>query len=478
MADADVAPTAIEIAARVGGGQSSAVDEVTAALGRIERANAQLDAFVHLPADEALAAAAEVDRRVAAGDDLPLAGVPIGVKELDHVAGWPKTHGSPVFDGVVANRSDTHIDRLRAAGAVLVGATSASEFGITAYTHHPVRGLTARNPWNLDHSPGGSSGGSAGAVAAGLVPLATGGDGGGSIRLPAALCGLVGPKMAVGRTPRRRRDLRTTAVLGPLATTVADAARYLDVTVGPAGDDRGELPHPGLSYEAVITEPAAGPGGRPLRAVWVSDFGFSTVEGEVLDIARQAADALAVDAGLELVDRPIRFRDPSAAWSLIGAPGFLNEIGEAGPIDDVDPELLSVEGQWSLRGSPRVGAADMARAIDRIDQVVSEIEDAFADVDLVLCPAAAVSWVPSEGPLPTEIDGQEVKPSAIAHFTIPFNLSGHPGISVPAGFTAAGNPVGLQIAGRRFAEHTLFQLAARFEAIRPWPRTAQKFLAS
>ncbi len=470
--------TAFDIAASVSGGTVSAVEMATQAFERISETNDRLDAFTYVAEEQAMADAAEVDRRVASGEELPLAGVPIGVKELDFVEGWPDNAGTAIFADRVASRSDTHVERLRAAGAVLVGLTSASEFGITAYTHHPARGVTARNPWDLSTSPGGSSGGSAAAVAAGVVPLATGGDGGGSIRLPAALSGLVGPKMAVGRTPRRRRDLWITAVLGPLSTTVTDACRYLDVTVGPDGLDRNELPHSGVSYEAMLgQELSATDGGgaatKPLRAVWINDFGFSRVEAEVLALAEAAArDLVANSPEIEWVERPITFRDPSSAWGIIGAPGSLRSFGQAGPLDGIDQGQLSREGRWSLKGAPLVDAASMARAIARIDEVTSAIEDAFCDVDLILSPASAVSSVPAEGPLPTSIDGEEVQPSAIAHFTIPFNLSGHPGMSVPAGQTAAGNPVGLQIAGHRFSEVLLLQLAHRHEQGNPWPRTA------
>ena len=467
----DLPLTAVDIASAVQSGELSARETVASSLGRIERDNDSLGAFTFVAEDAALSWADDVDRRVKSGEQLSLAGVPIGVKELDDVAGWPSTSGSMLFADRIAEVSATHVSRLQAAGAVLVGQTAASEFGITAYTHHPARSVTARNPWNLDHSPGGSSGGSSAAVAGGLVPLATGGDGGGSIRLPAALTGLVGPKMAVGRIPRRSRDLWTTATLGPLATSVADAARYLDATVGPDGLDRNELPHPGFSYEAVLDQPLIGSVQRPLRAVWVSDFGFSTVDAEVLALAEAAARDLIASCNVEWVDRDIRFRDPSAAWSLVGAAGFLRDVGAAGPIDEIDESKLSVEGRWALFGAPLVDSTAVARAIGRIDQVITVIEDAFSDVDLIISPASAVASVPAEGPLPTVVDGEEVKPSAIAHFTIPFNLSGHPAISVPAGKTKSGSPVGLQIAGRRFDEAVLLQLARRQETLAPWPRT-------
>lgn len=457
--------TAVDIAAAVTSGRTTARRQVEAALARIERHNRDLGAFTFLAPEEALAQADDVDGRVAAGEALPLAGVPVGIKELERVAGWPATQGTAVFADRRAPADDIHVARLRRAGAVPVGLTAASEFGITAFTHHPVRGVTARNPWDRTRSSGGSSGGSAAAVAAGLVPLASGSDGGGSIRLPAALCGLVGPKMALGRTPRRDRDLWPTTVLGPLATTVVDAARYLDVTVGPDGHDRTELPHPGRSYEAALTGPI--PGG--LRATWVDGFGHSPVEGAVAALARSAAEELAAAARLELVDRPIRFRDPQAAWGAVGAIGFLNAVGDPA---SVDPALLSREGRWSLTGATSIDATALAKAVQRIDAAVSAIEDALDEVDLILCPSAAVSSVPAEGPLPKVVDGEACRPATIAQFTIPFNLSGHPGISVPAGRTADGHPVGLQIVGRRFDEALLLALAARYESVAGWDRTA------
>ncbi|MEO1061278.1 MAG: amidase [Actinomycetota bacterium] len=455
--------TAIDVAAAVSAGELSAAEVLEEALRRIAAANDELDAFTFLDPERARRDAAAVDRRVAAGEHLPLAGVPLGVKELDRVEGWPDNAGTAIYADRVATRTDTHVRRLLDAGAVAVGLTSASEFGITAYTHHPARGVTARNPWDPDTSPGGSSGGSAGAVAAGLVPVATGGDGGGSIRLPAALSGLVGPKVSLGRVPRSARDLWPTAVLGPLATTVADAARFLDVVRGPDGHDRTELPPDPASWEAAL-----GTVDHGMRAAIVTGFGHAAVDPGVLALVDDAAHALVDAAGLTLVDRPVQFRDPSSAWSAVGAAGSIRAFSDAG---DVDESLLSREGRWSYRGSPRVTATDLAKAIDRAAAVCDEIEVAFDDVDLLLLPSCAVPSVPAEGPLPTEIDGREVRPAAMAQFTIPFNLSGHPGVSVPAGLVD-GHPVGLQIVGRRFTEARLLALAARLEATRPWPRHA------
>ncbi|MEM8903959.1 MAG: amidase [Actinomycetota bacterium] len=454
--------TAVDLAAAVSARELSAVDVVDEALARIGSAD-ELDAFTFVDPDGARRAAGAVDARIAAGVRLPLAGVPVGVKELEQVEGWPDTAGSALFADRIADHTNTQVRRLREAGAIAVGLTSASEFGITAYTHHPVRGVTARNPWDPATSPGGSSGGSAGAVAAGLVPIATGGDGGGSIRLPAAFAGLVGPKVSLGRIPRSARDLWPTAVLGPLTTTVRDAARYLDVVRGPDGHDRTELPHDPTSWEDGLDQLDDG-----LRCAIVAGFGHSAVDPALLGVVLDAAHDLIGAAGLVEVDRPIRFRDPSGAWGAVGAPGMLRELAAAG---EVDESLLSREGRWSNRGSHQVGAQHLATSIDRAASVCDEIEAAFDDVDLLLLPSAAVPAVPAEGPLPTVIDGREVRPAATAQFTIPFNLSGHPGISVPAGLVD-GHPVGLQIVGRRFTEARLLALAARFEAARPWPRHA------
>lgn len=462
------------IATLVHGRARSAVEVLAAFRERIERHNEALGAFTFLAWEEAEAEARRVDARVAGGEELAFAGVPIGVKELDRVAGWPDSSGTAIFAGRRAAKDDPMVTRLRAAGAVLVGLTASPEWGLTAYTHHAARGVTARNPWDTATSPGGSSGGAAAAVSAGLLPIATGSDGGGSIRLPAALSGLVGPKVSLGRIPMyRSRDLYPTAVLGPLATNVRDAARFIDVTAGPAGYDRYELPEPPLNYELAVEEAldAASPLAvemAGLKVGWVASFGFGEVDAEVAAITRAAANALVAEIGVTALDADVTFADPARAWSAIGAPAMMNKVRGL----DVDPNHLSVEGQWAMRASPKVTAAYMADALASIDQTLTPIEDAFETFDVLLSPAAAVAAVPAEGPLPTVVNGVKTAPATTAQFTIPFNLSGHPAISVPAGLTSDGHPVGLQIAVRRFREDLMLGLAARLERAAPWERRA------
>src|SRR5438309_6945327 len=239
----------IEVAEAVRRGERKATEVLDECLVAIEKRNAELNAFVHLDPEAARRQAAAVDARVERGEDPgPLAGVPFGVKDLEDCAGMPTSQGSLLYKGRPPVEDDSvHVARLRAAGAVPVGKTAAPEFGSTCFTDTKAWGTT-RNPWDPTRTPGGSSGGSAAAVAAGLVPFCTASDGGGSTRIPAAFCGLVGMKPSHGRIPHPKMGASETAVFGLLTTTVADSARHLDVVAGPDDHDRTSLPSPTLSY--------------------------------------------------------------------------------------------------------------------------------------------------------------------------------------------------------------------------------------
>ncbi|MGI8492335.1 MAG: amidase, partial [Acidimicrobiales bacterium] len=262
----------VAIAESVRRGQRSATDVLEECLARIGAGNARLNAFVHLDADGARAQAERIDRAVAAGEDPGrLAGVPIGVKDLEDCEGMPTSHGSQLYKGRPPARDDSvHVARLRAAGAVPVGKTAAPEFGSLALTSTKAWGTT-RNPWDPARTPGGSSGGSAAAVSAGLVPMATASDGGGSTRIPTAFCGLVGVKPSYGRIPHPRAIPSQTSCFGALVTTVAGAARHLDVAAGPHHRDRTSLPAPTLRYEAAIEDFDI----RGLRAAWSGGVGVA-----------------------------------------------------------------------------------------------------------------------------------------------------------------------------------------------------------
>ena len=260
-----------ELVDRIRRRELSPVEVLRACLDRIERHNAALNAIVILDAERALAAARVAEQRLMAGEDLgPLGGVPFAVKDLEDVAGMRTTFGSPLFVDNVAADDSINVARLRAAGAHPIGKTNTPEFGAYMQTSNAVFGAT-RNPWHLERTPGGSSGGSAAALVAGLVPLVTASDGGGSIRHPAAFTGCVGLKPTFRRVPQRPQPILTfddTAVWGPLTLTVRDAARVADVTFGPSEEDPTALPDAEGSYEAAIEEPPP-----RLRIAWCADLG-------------------------------------------------------------------------------------------------------------------------------------------------------------------------------------------------------------
>jgi aspartyl-tRNA(Asn)/glutamyl-tRNA(Gln) amidotransferase subunit A len=356
-----------------------------------------------------------------------------------------------------------HVARLRAAGAVPVGKTAAPEFGTLNFTKTKVFGV-ARNPWNPQRTPGGSSGGSAAAVAAGLVPVATASDGGGSTRIPASFCGLVGFKPSHGRIPHPGPTGSETSVFGLLTTTVADSARHLDVTAGPDDRDRFSLPPPAVGYESVIESlPVAG-----LRARWSPDLGFARCDPEVRALAEQAAQRLAAAAALAIDDEPIHLTDPVRAWLGAGAMDLWFSLDDGmwpGVREDLTRYVRTVLEQTEEYTLPRY-----AGAVRRREALVADAARLFDDVDVVLTPTTAVPAFAAEGPPPDVIDGEPARPlgASATPFTMLANLCWNPAVSVPAGLTADGLPVGLQIVARRHHDEVPLRLARVWEQTQPW----------
>ena len=459
-------PSVVELADAVRSAERSARDGVEQALARIENGNEALGAFVVVDAEAALAGADAIDATVAAGGDPgPLAGVPFGVKDLEDSAGLPTSHGSLLFKGRPPAPADSiHVARMRTAGAVPLGKTAAPEFGTLSWTRTRAWG-TARNPWDRERTPGGSSGGSAAAVAAGLVPLATASDGGGSIRIPAGFSGLVGHKASYGRVPHPHPSDSMTSVLGALTTSVGDAARHLDVVAGPDGRDRSSLPAAGLSYETAIeTLDVAG-----MRARWSVDLGFAAVDPEVASIAEAAALVLADAAGLGLDAEPVALTDPVRTWLTAGPIdvwlSIEDDMWPAGA-DDLTLYSRRVLEQTEDLALPRLVAPARRRAV-----LEREVGELFAEIDVLLTPTTAVPAFVAEGPPPTEIGGRTVGPAMATPFTMLANLCWNPSVSVPAGMTSGGLPVGLLITCRHHRDDVALRLAHLMEQARPWPRT-------
>ncbi|MDQ1437881.1 MAG: aspartyl-tRNA(Asn)/glutamyl-tRNA(Gln) amidotransferase subunit [Acidimicrobiaceae bacterium] len=462
--------SAIEVAESVRNGERKAVEVLDECLARIDAANPELNAFVHVDADLARREAERVDQAVANGDDPgPLAGVPFGVKDLEDCAGMPTSHGSLLYKGRPPMDEDSiHVGRLRAGGAVPVGKTAAPEFGAVCYTSTPAWGTT-RNPWNPDRTPGGSSGGSAAAVAAGMVPFCTASDGGGSTRIPAAFSGLLGFKASYGRIPHPKAALSQTSVFGALTTTVADAARHLDVAAGPDDRDRASLPAPTVRYEDAIEQvDVAG-----LRTAWSPDLGFAVVEPEVGARAEEAAMALVEAANLKLVAREMAFTDPIRVWLTAGAVDLWQDL-EKGMWPERRDDFDSFV-RYGLATSESITVGRFARFLKWRERLEFEVAELFRDIDVLLTPATAVPAFDAAGPLPTEIAGQNVFPGMVVPFTMMGNLCWNPAVSVPAGLTDDGLPVGLQVMTRRHADEVVLRLARIFEQARPWPRTAPAY---
>lgn len=459
--------TATAIAEDVRHGRRRAGDVLDACLAAIEAGNEALNAFVHLDEAIARAAADAVDIAVARGDDPgPLAGVPFGIKDLEDCAGMPSGHGSVPWSGEPpAEQDSVHVGRMRAAGAVPVGKTAAPEFGTLSFTKSKATGTT-RNPWDLSRTPGGSSGGSAAAVAGGLVPLATASDGGGSTRIPASFSGLFGFKPSHGRIAKPSPQASQTSVTGVLTTTVVDAARHLDVAAGPHDADRLSLPPSGVRYETAIEELDV----SGLRIGWSSDLGFAAVDPEVEGLAREAAGHLAAAAGADLVEVDVALTDPVKTWMSAGVVDLWLDLLPGMWPAAADDFTLYV--RRVLEQTEAFPVSKYARALQRRVQLQADAAAVFAEVDVLLTPTTAVPAYAAEGPPPTEIAGRAVEGAMATPFTMLANLCWNPACSVPAAPTAEGLPVGLQVMGSRHADEVVLRLARLYEQARPWPRLA------
>ena len=452
-------------------GAVSAVEVLEEHLARLEALNPSLNAVWFVDLDAARADAHAIDQAVASGTDPgPLAGVPMGVKELASVAGWPDTHASLVYADAVAHADDTEVARLRGAGAVLVGLTTASEFGAVSFTNTPLHGVT-RNPWDLSRTPGGSSGGSSAAVAAGLFPACTGSDGGGSIRIPASYCGLPGMKSTYGRTGAGPGpySFSMTSVPGPVVRSVRDAARYLDVIAGPTVTDPTSLARPAGSLEADLVNGEAIHALRGLRVAWSSTLGYASAEPAVEAAAHEAATALVERAGLQLVDVPVEFPKPGSSWGILSTLDTLATHYEAqrDHTDDLTDVL-----QAGLLSFERLRPDLILRAIRGRRAAVAAAVPVFETVDLLLTPTTPTPAFEAEGRLRGTVNGKEVSLAGLsAPFTMPFNLTGQPACSVPAGFVD-GLPVALQVVARRHDDRHCLAAAAVLEDTRPWPKQA------
>jgi len=440
-------------------------------LERCQAAQGVLNCFAEIYADDGSAAAEAAERQLRAGGDLPpLLGVPVAIKDLTPIAGKRTTCGSVVFAEHIADRDAVIVERLRAAGAILVAKTTTPEFAYSSVTKSPLFGIT-RNPWNAGRTPGGSSGGSGAAVAAGCVPLAEGSDMGGSIRIPAAFCGLVGLKPSFGRIPFEYlpSQLETLSHLGPLARSVADAALFLEVCQGP--DERDISSLPGRATLDGLDRGVAG-----MRLALSPDLGFYAIEESVAGNLEAAARRLsAAGATVETVDLRLS-RDLVEAWTdLWGAfmEAFFGRYLE-GYRDGMDPAVVDLIERGRGLSGPRLKEIELLRC-----SLWKTLSAVLADHDALLCPTCSAPAPPAEGD-ETDFDRLDEAGRYLGlDLTAIFNLvSACPAISIPSGLSPGGLPTALQAVGRRFREADVLRIAWTLESDvggfppAPWPIAA------
>jgi aspartyl-tRNA(Asn)/glutamyl-tRNA(Gln) amidotransferase subunit A len=456
---------ATELARLIASRRVSPVEVVKAALRRAESLNPRLNAFLSIAGDAALAAARSAEKAIGGGRSLPpLHGVPVAIKDLEHTRGIRTTGGSLVYRDFVPSEDSVLVERLERAGAIVLGKTNTPEFGSHSETWN-LLGEDGRNPWDPTRTCGGSSGGSAAAVATGMAPLASGTDGAGSIRIPASFCGVYGLKPTQGLVPQHGGfvTLPTLSVPGPLARTVADAALMLEAVAGhDARDPNSSRRRPPAFYSVVQG------GVEDLRVAWCADLGFVAVAPEVRAITEAAARAFEslgclveeatppVNPDYFVRSEPIRNADKYAAY------GHLLDAHA----QELTPYIRSI-----LELGARVTGGEYSRCLRYLKGLRARMAGFFERYDLLLTPATAFEPFALREPPPQQVAGRELPSNASAILlTLIWNLTGQPAASVPCGLTRSGMPVGLQIVGRRWKDAVVVRASAAFEGAHPWAR--------
>jgi len=452
----------LDLAAALRARELSAIELLDACLAAVDERNPELNAVVWRDDEAARAAAAAADQRLAAGEEGPFLGVPIPIKDLTPVAGWPVTFGSHGAPEGPSEESELVVESLRAAGFVLCGRTNTPEFGPLTVAENSRYGIT-RNPWDSERSAGGSSGGAAAAVAGGMFPLAHANDGGGSIRIPAAYCGLVGLKSSRARAPRRFQSWMGGVVEGVVVRTVAEAAALLDVTAGPDPLAwNNALP----GTRAFAAEVGAAPGRQRIGLMAEAPLGIPT-DPACVQAARDTATLLA-ELGHEVEEVEV----PTVSEELIGPFIVMTQAGLA-DFDGVDWSRTEPHIQHGHKvATEELSAYDYVAAVAKLEQLSRrEMARWGRDFDVLLTPTSAILPPPAGQILAAQHAAPELPvPDVVASvsFTAFANVTGQPAISLPLQQTATGLPVGVMLTGAPFDEAGLLRLAAQLEAARPW----------
>ncbi len=451
--------TAQEIRDRIVGKEVSAAEVMAATLSRMEALEPTLNAFVTATPERAMEAAREADRLLAEGGEPgALHGVPISVKDLINVGGVRTTFGSRAMVDNVVQDDAPSVERARAAGACVIGKTTTTEFGCKAGGgDSPLSGVT-RNAWDPSKTTGGSSAGAATSVAAGVTPFALGTDGGGSIRIPASLCGVFGIKAQYGRVPVFPTSATPTlGHVGPISRTVRDAALLLGVVSGFDARDPASVSGPVPNYLAACEAPVDG-----MRVAWSPTLGYAKPTPEVLEITEKAVRAIEdLGVSVDLVEDVME--DPVELWNAEFFAGAGTRLKDAlrNSRELLDPAVADV-----LDGALEATVTDYYEKVFARYALREQVRQFFGRYDLLLTPTLPVPAFGAGVNVPPELPDRNVV--SWVYYTYPFNLTGNPAASVPCGFTAGGLPVGLQVVAGTNREADVLRLGAALESARPW----------
>ena len=449
----------------------SSLEITEAIIERIKKTNPIINAYCTPTFDLARKMAEQADKQVKEGKDTGLLnGVPVSIKDLMYTKGIRTTFGSLLYKDYVPEEDSIDVARLKKAGCVILGKTNTPEFGYAGVTHNKVFGET-KNPWNLERTSGGSSGGAGAAVASGIGPLALGSDGGGSIRHPSCFCGIFGLKPTFGRIPVYPSvgiSGYSISHHGPMTRYVKDAALMMDVMKGFHELDRDSLPDEGISYMEHISEKP-----KELRILFSLDLGHAKVlDPDVEKSVRDAVQKVEQFGWTLDIPKKLRVKPPVIAFNTLYTSMYAYDLGSKlkKQRDLLDPNLIKL-----IEAGLTYPATALMNAFLKRRTFYEKMYKALKDYDVLITPTTAIPAFELGKMFPSKINGVGVSPTGWQPFTWPFNLTGQPAATVPCGWSKDGLPFGLQIVGHRFADLLVLQVAQAFEELSPWQDKRPKF---
>lgn len=457
---------AVELREMLGKKAISPVELIQAFLERIDRINPVINAYCTLVPDMALEAARKAESAIMRDEEAGLLnGIPVSIKDVVPTAGIRTTYGSKLYENLVPSEDALVVERLKEAGGIVLGKTNTPEFAAGASTFNQVFGIT-RNPWNADFTVGGSSGGAAAAVAAGIGPLAQGSDLGGSLRLPASFCGVVGLRPSAGRVPKLPNELNwdDLSVQGPIARTIPDTALFLDAMSGPDGRSPVSLPKEATPF----LQAAQCPDARNLKIAWSDNLNLMPVDPMVLKEARKAIDVFR-NLGSEVAEDCPDFSGAKETALTLRGVRFVALYGEQYHNDPEFRRWVNPLVTGNIEQGLKLTVEEIAWAHRQRSEIWVRVKRFFDKYDLLLTLTAPIPPFLAEVKFPTEIAGKPMENYLDwAMLTYAITMTGHPAVSVPCGWTENGLPIGVQMVGKHHGEAALLRAAAAFEQAAPW----------